>query len=371
MILVPMLVGGNWSLVLAKPLFGRAGHACGMGDVLKLLLQALVYGSISMFAITQLIAIPMIAAKTSFTLFFRVVEVGCGIAALAGFVCWIRLVFKYVGLGNGVSEAWKRRNAGDGRGRMAVLVLAVVLVVLVGLQGRITAKYQHSDDDDSRFVALELLALNHDVMLTRNPINNYDWNWNVGEVKKDYTSPWVMYVAVISRFTGLHPAILSHRMLPMFLVPLCYMAYVLLGLQLFKGDWGRTIVFVLLLTVVNLSGYTSTHTLASMLLLRIWQGKALYAGLIIPVELTLLWNIYDNPGRTIDKWLLALTCQGASLLSGSGIVISAMMVGIYGLMELVRHRSIKCAASIWAACIPCVVYALCNVFWYPVFMQIL
>lgn len=372
-VVLPVIAGGIYSPFLVKRI------KLHFADICKLLIQTWIYGIITMFAVMQLIAVPMIAVRTTFTM---LVNVWCALLAVlsaAGIVGYIAAVLRTKKHGGHAVD-----NAGTDNDRMRELnkpetvpgrrscvcwiaLLAAVFVILTGYQARIASKYQHTDDDDARFVALELLAVDEDRMLTHNPIDGYPMYWNTGEVKKDYTSPWTMYVAACSRISGVHPAILSHRLMPMYLVPLCCLAYLLLGLNLFRDDWEKTLIFAIIVSAVNIFGYTSTHTVPSLLLLRIWQGKAVFAGLMVPVILDLLYRLYEDCTLVPEKVLLFVSCMASSLLSGGGIVIAALAVGFYGLVVLAKYRNIKNTLYIWLTCSPCVVYALCNVFWYQVF----
>ena len=372
-VVLPVIAGGVYSPFLIKRI------EMHFADICKLLIQTWIYGIVTMFAVMQLIAVPMIAVRTTFTM---LVNVWCvllavlTVAGIAGYIVALVRIKKHMGhaAGNAGTDNDKiqtlnKQDAAPGRRGYVfwIALLAAVFVILTGYQARVASKYQHTDDDDARFVALELLATDEDRMLTHNPIDGYPMYWNTGEVKKDYTSPWTMYVAACSRISGVHPAILSHRLMPMYLVTLCCLAYLLLGLNLFRDDWEKTLIFAIIISAVNIFGYTSTHTLSSLMLLRIWQGKAVFAGLMVPVILDLLYRLYEDRTLAVEKVLLFVSCMAASLLSGGGIVIAALAVGFYGLVVLAKYRDIRNTLYIWLTCSPCVVYALCNVFWYQVF----
>lgn len=355
---LPIMAGGIYSLILTDK------KNMALADWCKLLIQTWLYGIITMFAVMQLIAIPMISRRMAFSSLVTVWGVLVVILAVAGAAVYIIYFVRYKKHShvNSKHDAQK-----DVKKRVWIGILGIIVLIMTAFQARVASKYQHTDDDDARFVALELIAVENDAMLTLNPIDGYPMYWNTGEVKKDYTSPWTMYVAACSKISGIHPAILSHRMLPMFLIPICCFAYLLLGLNLFKDDWEKTFIFMIIISTVNIFGYTSTHTLSSLMLLRIWQGKAVFAGLMIPVILNLLYCLYDRPDSMREKILLFVSCMASSLLSGGGIVISAAAVAVYGMIILIKYKNIKNTVCIWLTCMPCVVYALCNVFWYQVF----
>lgn len=351
--ILPIVIGSIWVLFFCKNLKKKT-----FAEYIKLLIQAWIYGFMSMLAVMQLIAIPMIIKRTYFSTLAYVWYACIAVMTVCGIVCIFKIVQKLRCIG---------KDASGVKINKMTIVLGIAVIILVAGQARISAKYQHTDDDDARFVALELIAVERDEMLLRSPIDGNPMYWNVGEVKKDYTSPWTMYVAACSKISSMPPAVLSHRMLPMILIPMCYLAYMLLGLNIFKGDYEKTLVFLLIVSIVNIFGYTSTHTISSLLLLRIWQGKAVYAGLGIPVIFTVLYELYDNPDSVVYQCLLTVVSLAVSLLSGGGIVITIIAIGIYGIVMLVRYRRPVLTAKIWLTCTPCIVYSICNVFWYQIF----
>lgn len=357
----PVAVGGIYSPVFI------AEKNMTFADWCKLLIQTWLYGIITMFAVMQLIAIPMISRRMAFSSLVNVWSAAVAVLIVAGLAVYIIFIAKFIKRSKTAPSDVGGRISVNIKRRVWIGILGVVFLAMTAFQARVASKYQHTDDDDARFVALELIAVENDQMLTHNPIDGYPMYWNTGEVKKDYTSPWTMYVAACSRISGIHPAILSHRMLPMFLIPICYMAYMVMALGLFKDDWEKTFIFMIIISVVNMFGYTSTHTVSSLLLLRIWQGKAVFAGLMVPVILNLCYRLYDKPDRVPEKILLFVSCMASSLLSGGGVVMSAIAVGLYGLIVFIKHKSVKNTIFIWLTCSPCIVYALCNVFWYQVF----
>lgn len=363
---VPIAVGGIYG-----PMF-TAKKNIMFTDWCKLLIQTWLYGIITMFAVMQLIAIPMISQRMEFSSLVAAWSTITVLLSAAGIILYIRVFVKFFKTKETAKAAENDKNSvpDDKRNTKRFIwigVLSFTVFVMTAFQARIASKYQHTDDDDARFVALELIAVENNQMLTLNPIDGYPMYWNTGEVKKDYTSPWTMYVAACSKISGIHPAILSHRVLPMYLIPISVLAYLLLALSLFKDDWEKTFIFMIIISAVNMFGYTSTHTVPSLLLLRIWQGKALFAGLMIPVILNLLYRLFDNPNSIPEKLLLFIACMASSLLSGGGIVISALAVGLYGMIVLIKYKNVRNTVCIWLTCSPCVVYALCNVFWYQVF----
>ena len=265
--------------------------------------------------------------------------------------------------GIGAAAAKAERSA-SGSGRLWTWIFGVLAAVLILLQAYIPARYEHGDDDDARFISEEVSAVEHDTMYWDDPITADQLYWNEGEVRKDFTSPWAMYVAMCSKMTGIAPAALSHTYLPFFLILLCYAVYFLIGDALLKGKQEsaapieKTLLFLLFLSVLHLWGYTSTHTLASMLLLRIWQGKAVCASFLLPVLFYLMYQIMQREVKKGWVVLLYVAPNAACLLSGIGIVTAPVLLFLYGAVDFFYNRNGKKTLAVWLAAVPCGVYFL-------------
>ena len=236
------------------------------------------------------------------------------------------------------------------------IFLAAALILL---QAWIPYHYQHIDDDDARYVSEEVSAVVHDTLLVDDPITDEYMYWDVGEVRKDVTSPWTMYVAMCCKITGIAPAVFSHTFFPFFMIIICYVLYGMIGNVLFRGDAEKTALFLIVLSVFHIWNFTSTHTLSAMFLLRIWQGKAIVAGFILPLLMYLFYQIFMSEKQSM-KWAAPLYALSfaAALLSGMGIIMAPVMMGLYGLLDGIYHRNLKRMLCIWIAALPCAVYMI-------------
>ena len=321
-VLAPVWIGTIWRELLCMK--GRASRV----------LHAWVFGFATMLAAGQLVFVPMVALGRKLSEAQAVWEFCMELLAAAAFVLflmkWGGQLF--AGEKDSAARTDSKRNAaadkkdGAERGRRVFpIIFGVLAAVLILLQAYIPARYEHSDDDDARFIAEAVSAVVHDSMYQDSPIEADFMYWDVGEVRKDLTSPWAMFLAMQSNICGLAPAVLAHSYLPFFLILLCY------GL------------------------YTSTHTLASMLLLRIWQGKAVCASFLLPLLFYLFCRILKGKG-TAETALLYVTAAGGCMLSGIGIVTSPIVVMIYGIVDFCRHRKWKRLLAVWGAALPCAVF---------------
>lgn len=344
-VLLPVWIGYIWVEVLkVKEGWSRFVHAW-------------VLGFATMLAVGQIVLVPLVALEQTLTTALSWWKALLAILATISFFLvlrrWDAGEFRFM------READSRRQQEKTKERKGwVITFGVLAAVLILIQAYIPARYEHGDDDDSRFVSEEVSAYVHDTMYIDDPIAGDLMYWNQGEVKKDLTSPWAMYVAICCRISDIHPAVMSHTYLPFFLILLCYAVYLLIGHKLTQGDWEKTFVFLIVLSVVHLWGYTSTHTLASMLLLRIWQGKAVCASFMLPLFFYLMYQVMH---REYEKgWIcfLYVAATGACLLSGIGIITIPVILLLYGIVDFAYYRKPAKTLAVWMAAVPNMMYLL-------------
>lgn len=311
-------------------------------------LHAWVFGFVTILAAAQLILVPLVALKQTLTTALRLFEIVLTVLSVISF-------FLVLCRGEAPERRKKRRRRPEGDRRWTV-TFGVMAGILILIQAYIPARYEHSDDDDARFVAEEVSAVVHDTMYQDSPISAEFLYWNTGEVRKDLTSPWAMYIAMNCRISGIAPAVLSHSYLPFFLILLCYAVYLLIGKCLFRDDAERTAVFLIVLSVLHLWGYTSTHTLSSMLLLRIWQGKAMCASFLLPVFFYVFYQVMRREYKAGYVAFLYVAATASSLLSGIGIVTGPIVLFLYGIVDFVYYRKWRKTLTVWMAALPCAVY---------------
>ncbi len=325
-------------------------------------LTAWVLGITEMLALGQLALVPLVAGKFTLTTAVMVIKVLFTLAALLSFYTVLRVWGQRFDRGDvsvfSKTTVGKRQTTPGDKdakkiGTIFFLLLAVALILL---QAWILARYQHIDDDDARFVSEEVSAVVHDTMLVDDPIEDAFMYWDVGETRKELASPWTMYVAACCRIVDTAPAIFSHTLFPFFMILICYGVYALIGQTLFAGDWEKTALFLIFLSALHIWDYTSTHTLGSMLLLRIWQGKASVASFIVPLLFFLFFQILRQRETGRYPVVLYMVSFAGSLLSGIGIVIMPVLTAIYGIVDFCCHRNWKKTLLIWCSAAPCGLY---------------
>ena len=263
-------------------------------------------GQILLWAVFQVLAVPMVYLRASFRLL-----------AFSYLFCMLALC----GAGAAV-----RLKHGFEKEKLNIFLIAAFVIILY--QAGMYVFGQHLDEDDSRWIAEANDALLRNRMLLFNPANGDYIGRFVGEMQKDVFSPWCMYVAVLSFFTTIPPVVIAHTVYPPILLILSYCAYERIGRMLFSGRSEQGI-FLLSVALINLFFAGNTYTQSIFTLTRIWQGKAVVAAVMIPLILLLFLQLKSRQIR--GNWfLLGISGVACCLFSGMGIAIGLLMIALYG-----------------------------------------
>lgn len=343
-------------LMMAIPFFlGGCVKRCALvefGDRVASASFCYVMGHVIMWAMFQLVAVPLILAKAKLSVAI--------ILWIAMLVILSVVMLSRIFSGNKKNErkvvASEKSRTKEERCVFAFSILLVM--VLVGYQCYMYIRYMHLDEDDTRFVVNAIDAYNNGTMFLTHPATgNYEGTW-IGEMVKDVSSPWSIYLAALSKLACIHPTILAHTIYPPFLLLAGYMAYYLIGNIIFHGEKAKSFFFVALAAAINMTFGQSVYNQSYFSLVRIWQGKATVAGVMIPFLLYMLYYIYQHPSKVSGYILLIPSAMAMCLMSGMGIFFSGIMIGTYGIWYICVTKNVRKLPFVFLACVPTIVYGI-------------
>ncbi|MDO4621759.1 MAG: DUF6077 domain-containing protein [Eubacteriales bacterium] len=339
---LPMLLG--LPLALPCPLYkNRTLHVCAFAYLMGMLL---------MLAEMQLTAVPLVLQRRSLTAF---IAAFFALAAGTVLVEWLFVRKRLSGTGNLYGRLRKKAHKKDVWTKGSVLLLAAVILLFAVMAGQYVLR-MHVDDDDARYIGNAVDAWYTDTM--------YQYSWNTGEFigdgyypERDLVSPWVMTFALLAKVIRIHPAVAAHTILPFFLFFCCILAYFLIGDVLMKQECTKTLGFLLAVEIVLLTFGGNTHTQAAVTLVRIWQGKALFAAVVIPALFLLYFLLADTEKNRVVLYLcMWIACQAGCYLSGVGIVGSGLLAGPFCFWDILLKRRWKELPLVVLVCLPTLVY---------------
>ena len=277
-----------------------------------------------MWAVFQILAVPMIFLKTSFMLLVVSFSVFMTAAMVLGIFSIIKSPKNFKIKIPIAPVIW---------------VMFLVTIILIGFQAYKYYSSMHIDQDDARFIAEANDVLYYNKMLLYQPeTGEYFGNFS-GVPIRDVYSPWPIYLAFLSKMTATIPSALAHTYYAPLLLVISYLAYACMGARLFKGTSER-VIFLFLVAVIHLyfagpainEGAPPVHTLT-----RIWQGKGVVEAIAIPAIIYQLLTIQEDNSPT--NWIvLTVMCCGSCPLSGLGIVLPLILIGIFGIYIICCKR---------------------------------
>lgn len=335
------------SLILAIILLGVApvllgNTICGMLGIDIKVSRSYVTGYIGLWALLQLITVPLVLLKQN----FMIVVVAVSVVVIALIIYGIKK--KYYGL-----SMPEFKNTGS-KIAFTIMCLAILALLVV------TAIMQHTDADDSRFVVNAVDIVRTNKMFLTNPATGESISIWEGELVKDVTSPWAVFIAYCSKITDIHPTIMAHTVLQLVLTFIMCLVYWMLSEVFFKDDTSGRSIFVSLVLLITVYGNYSVYSAETFAITRIWQGKAVVASIGIPLMYYCFMKIYADIDKKGYYVMLYLIVMSLCLMSGMGIVVGAIMVGCFAVVYGLQKKRLKVFIKIMLAVIPCGLLYLIN-----------
>lgn len=227
-------------------------------------------------------------------------------------------------------------------------------VLLILGQAYVYVRYMHIDDDDAFYFGAAVTAVSTNTIFSMDPYTGMEF----AELPSRYVmSPFFSFVAFLSRISGVHPAVVTHLVLAGILIVLSYTIYSLVGKKLFPDNSRLSEYFLFfVILIVLFSGYT-VYTQGMFTLVRIWQGKAVFCAVLVPMICYMMLHLASQKAVAADWCFLFLLMCACCLVSSMGIMLGAIMLGIFGILHVIRDRDFKKFLCTALCCIPNIVCA--------------
>lgn len=299
-----------------------------------------VMGWFSLLAIGQIILVPMVLKDASFTMTCIVLL----------FIDLVMVIFSLYRISRHMAHEGVKHLRSEFIGirpdKSSLFFVGLFFLVAFILYQNLML--QHTDADDSRFIVLAMDTIKSDRMLRINPTNGVYFTGGLGEIEKDFSSPWPVYVAFLSNMCGVKATIMFHTILPFALYILITCCFWMVGDTLFKGDFYSKCIFTIFIWCIFIFGNYSAKSAETFTMSRVWQGKALVAGAGIPIMTCIMVKSYEKITSLILLQMIIIDLA-ICLLSGMGIVIGVLIMMSFGLAyTLIKKdsRYIICPALI-------------------------
>ena len=334
--------------LLFCPTIGSLLVTCSEKPALKYFCECFVLGWVVMFALFECIAVPFTFLKFHLS---TLTGIWAGIICVIAVMGFLKFHKKYK-----INDILHFPQYSMSKLKYCVLqekklsYVGVLTFILILFQCGIQLFFQHIDEDDAWFVAASVAAVESNSLNQISPYTGDILRWDQAT---DYlVAPFPLFWAMISKIFSIHPTIIMHTIAPFFLVCAAYMVYYLVGKQIFCNDHHKIELFLFFICLLNLFGFSFPRTTAAMLLLRIWQGKAMVGALLLPLLMYYLYEHTRTKASGKVEFKMTLVMLSMALGSSISIFLGIMLVGIYVIALYLLHKKIKAAVKILWTIIP-------------------
>ena len=249
------------------------------------------------------------------------------------------------------------------------MVMWGLFFVVLALQMVMSVVMASFDGDDAYYVVESLLAQQADVMNTILPYTGNSTSLDIRHALAVIT----MWIAFIAKESNIHATIVSHSVMPLFLIPLVYLVYVEIGRIIFRKRQELIPMFMLVVAFLMMFGNVSIYTPATFFLMRTWQGKAMVANLVFPMIFWIFLWMMENAAALRERkkspatlfthreeWcgfiMLALVNMFSGVCSSMGVIFGSGLVGLLTLVLLFVSKNFKVLLGAFLCIIPNLVY---------------
>lgn len=247
---------------------------------------------------------------------------------------------------SGIKTFFLEKKCGGLYGILATFFIALQLVGSLVLY--------HYDDDDSMYVSAVATNVADDTFWQiYGPTGEDTSIWDMSQY---LTNGWYDLLTIISKTTKIPAAILMHTILPVLMIALAYGIVTIFAKKIIKRESQRYL-FLLFVSLINILNNVSSHTSSSVLLMRMHQGKALFANIIVPVMFCVFLRMWDSVDNKKNFWLLVMANTCACAFSTTGLAFGAMLIFVFAVVYAVYNKSVKKGILTVLTTVPNVIFA--------------
>ena len=227
-----------------------------------------------------------------------------------------------------------------------------IVAVLLGFQLVMAVFTSSFDGDDAYYVVNSLITQETDTLYRILPYTGLSTDLDL----RHSMAVFPIWVAYLSRMTGIHATIVSHTILPFFLISITYGIYYQIGKKLLSEKKEMLPTYMILICGLHIFGNTSIYTNATFLIMRNWQGKSMLANVVIPaIFLVLLWLFEEEKeqkeGKKVLWFLLFVLNIVAAMMSTASVFLNSLLIGIMALVLTVRKKDLSVLLRLFMCCI--------------------
>lgn len=250
---------------------------------------------------------------------------------------------------------WKKPDNAFAWGRNGKIFFGLFWLVFV-IQILCIVFFDFADGDDAYYVAVATIAEKSDTMYV---IPAYTGGFGAMDTRHAL-APMPIWIAFLSRVTGIHTATVAHVAVPLVLLLITYGLYANIGQILCKEKRELMPLFLFVSSLLILFGNYSMKTAETFLITRTAQGKTILGNIIFPCVIMLLLMLIERVEKKDDTgvclWIMLLLLSGAACLcSALGGVLVVALYGMVGFYTSICFKRWNVFSRLISCCLPALI----------------
>ncbi len=331
---------------------------------------AIVCGYIELWALFQLIAVTVILTTERFdhvVISYSVLSVAGAVLALG----WFFYRAKTHKIEKPVREArcfpWKLDNKNMRSEKCLEFAVWCIFFAIVIFQLVMSVCLAFADGDDAYYIPISAIT---EVSGSMYHVIPYTGETTPLDIRHGL-APFPIWIAFLSRISGIHATILAQSVLGGVLIIICYLLYFRIAGLLFADNKEGIPYFMILVAFLQIFGNYSFYTAETFLITRTSQGKAVLANIILPfifwclLQMSREFRMDENLAKQHKKpdgesekrklllcVLIVLASVASWLCSSLGTFLCAALIGISGIIIAVAYKNVKAFLYAVACALP-------------------
>ena len=296
-----------------------------------------LYGFLLLIGVNQIILTPCILLHTSFkTAYYLVIAIN------------LLLVISSYFIKKPINNRLKKRcklNKKD--------ISTIVMCLLIFLQIILTTITYKSNADDSFYVSLSASSIDNESIYIEEPSMGYNSEESLLTITEQIPT-YELQIAIWSKISGINPAIMCHSVLPMIIIFMTYLAFYKFAKVFLNEKYSK--VFLIIMSIILLFTGFSTKFRTGCLLLKTWQGKAIFFNIGMTMVIASLIRI-DKKIEKKDIIILGISNLFSIALTSTAIFLIPFLYLGFGILKLIKWKW-KDILYLIISFIPMIIYIL-------------
>lgn len=301
-----------------------------------------VYGFLLMVGINQILLTPCIYIHTSFKVALYLVIIVDTLLLIASF---------FIPKSKNKTTQKKMRDKSEN-------IITIIMCALIMFQMILSTINGTSNPDDSFYVSLSTSSIDNKAIYIEEPSMGYTAEKTLLSVTEQMPSI-ELQIAIWSKISNINPAALCHSVLPMILIFLSYIAFYYFA-QAFL-DKKNSQIFLIFLSIILMFTAFTTKFRTGCLLIKFWQGKAIFLNIAIPIIIgTLIRMTEERVNKKFQKEniiMLFIVNLFSMALTSTAIFLIPFIYMPFGLLELIKGNWKK-ILNLIISFVPVIIYVI-------------